>query len=262
MTLLAPSPEPVGSRTLRIVDVTLLRLHGVSRSFRRGAEQIRALRDVSLDVHAGDLFAVYGQRGAGKTTLLRVAAGFDQPDTGAVTFQDMNLASLSKRHLARIHREQIGWVERNGAHSYDLTASVYVALPLYGKAGPSNARRRALAALARVGAADCTDRRWDDLSDADRVLVAIAQALVREPRVLIVDDPTAGLSIVDRERVVSLLRTAAEEGGLGVLMAVPDMPAMLHAHQVRSLSRGRLLEPLRTAHGGDVVQLSSRHRSA
>jgi ABC-type lipoprotein export system ATPase subunit len=222
----------------------LLRLNSVSRSYRRGTSELRALRSVSLEVNAGDVVAVYGQRGAGKTTLLRVAAGFDRPDEGSVTFRSVDLASLTPRHLARVHREQIGWVERNGAHSSDLPAATYVALPLYGKVGPARARRLALAALARVGAADCADRRWEDLSDANRVLVAIAQALVREPWLLIVDDPTAGLSVIDRERVVGLLRAAAEEGGIGVLMAVPDMPAMLHAHEVRSLSRGRLLAPL------------------
>jgi ABC-type multidrug transport system ATPase subunit len=98
------------------------------------------------------------------------------------------------------------------------------------------------------------------------MLVAIAEALVREPRVLIVDDPTAGLGIVDRERVVGLLRNAAEAGGLGVLMAVPDMPAMLHAHQLRSLSRGRLLAPSEPAQGhgpdGNVVHLPRGRRPA
>lgn len=240
--------------------MTLLRLHGVSRAFRRGTQHVRALRDVSLEVQAGDLFAIYGKRGAGKTTLLRVAAGFDRPDSGTVALEGLDLGSLSQRSLARIHRKDIGWVERGGARSHDLTAGVYVALPLYGKVGPTRARRRALSALTRVGSADCADRRWDSLSDADRVLAAIAQALVREPRLLIVDDPTAGLSIIDRERVVSLLRTAAEKGGLGVLMAVPDMPAMLHAHQVRSLSRGRLLAPLETDRGGEVIALSRSRR--
>lgn len=246
---------------LALSVVTLLSLSCVSRSHWRGPREVRVLRNVSLDVCAGDLVAVYGQRGAGKTTLLRIAAGFDAPDTGAVTFHGVDFASLSRRQLARLHRERIGWVERTGAHSRDLPASVYVALPLYGKVGPSNARRIALAALARVGAADCADQLWNDLSDADRVLVAIAQALAREPRVLIIDDPTAGLGILDRERVVGLLRTAAEEGGLGVLMAVPDMPAMLHAHQVRALSRGRLVAPAPTQDDGSGTVVSFRARN-
>jgi putative ABC transport system ATP-binding protein len=239
--------------------VTLLALSSVSRSYWRGPSERTVLRDVSLEVRAGDLVAVYGQRGAGKTTLLKVAAGFDPPDSGNVVFEGVDLTSLSRRQLATVHRERIGWVERSGPHSRELPASVYVALPLYGKVGAANAQRLAVAALARVGADDCANRLWDDLSDADRVLVAIAHALVREPRLLVVDDPTAALGIVDRERVVGLLRSAAEEAGIGVLMAVPDMPAMLHAHDVRLLSRGRLVAPSpRNVHDGTVVALPAR----
>ena len=87
---------------------------------------------------------------------------------------------------------------------------------------------------------------------------------MRDPSVLIVDDPTAGLGILDRERIVGLLRSTAEEGGLGVLMAVPDMPAMLHAHEVRSLSRGRLLAPAGTPpqRDGTVIRFPDTKRTA
>jgi ABC-type lipoprotein export system ATPase subunit len=240
----------------------MLRLHSVSRTFWRGPTPVPVLREVSLEVRAGDLVAVYGQRASGKTTLLRVAAGFDPPDAGSVHFEDEDLASMSRRGRARLHRERIGWVERSGAHSKDLPASIYVALPMYGRVGPSRARRLALAALSRVGAGDCADQRWDDLSDADRTLVAVAQALIREPRLLVVDDPTAGLGIIDRERVVGLLRSAADEGGVGVLMAVPDMPAMLQAHQVLALSRGRLVAPTPTGELGELVRLPRNGLSA
>jgi ABC-type lipoprotein export system ATPase subunit len=221
----------------------LLRLETISKSYRRGPSETVVLKDVSLDVRAGDMVAVYGQRSAGKTTLLRLAAGFESPDGGRVSFDGRDLAHLSRRQLAHLHRERIGWVERGGPHSRDLPVRVYVALSLYRTLRPLEAQRRATVALARVGVGDCADERWDDLSDTARTLVAIAQALVREPRLLVVDDPTAGLGIVDRERVLGLLRAAAEDGGLGVLMAAPDMPAMLQAHAVRSLSRGRLLAP-------------------
>jgi ABC-type lipoprotein export system ATPase subunit len=229
----------------------LLCLDSVCKSFWRGAEESPALRDVSVDVRSGDLVAVYGQRGAGKTTLLKIAAGFDAPDSGRVTFQGRDLAGMSRRALAGLHRDRIGWVERAGPHSRDLPVGDYVSLSLYGRLGPQQARRRAAVALARVGAADCADDCWADLPDAARMLVAIAQALVREPQLLIADDPTAGLGIVDRERVVGLLRQVAEDGGIAVLMAVPDMPSTLNAHQVRALHRGRLLAPARAASGGD-----------
>lgn len=241
----------------------LLRLESVGKSYMRGPRELRILKDVSLDVHSGELVGVYGQRGSGKTTLLRIAAGFESPREGLVSFDGTDLATLSRSRRARLHREQIGWVERAGPQSAGLVMRVYVGLPLYRTLGPVEAQRRALEALAKVGASDAADAHWSSLSDTARTLVAIAEALVREPRLLLVDDPTAGLGILDRERVVGLLRSAAEDGGLGVLMAVPDMPAMLHAHEVRSLSRGRLFAPADPPPGsGNVVEFPGSERSA
>jgi len=241
--------------------VTLLRLQSVRRSFWRGPSEIEVLKDVSLEIEPGELFAVYGQRNGGKTTLLKVAGGFESPDAGQVVFDGDDLARLSRRELALLHREQISWVERAGPHSRDLAASVYVGLPLYDRVGPAKAQRRALTALTKVGARDCADQRWTDLSDTERMLVAIAHALAREPKLMIVDDPTAGLGIIDRERVAGLLRSAAEEGGIGVLMAVPDMPSMMHATTIRLLSRGRLIAPaLPPGSGTNVVEFPHHKR--
>jgi putative ABC transport system ATP-binding protein len=231
--------------------MSTLFLESVSKSLWRGPSEIRVLRDVSLEVRAGELVAIYGQRGSGKTTLLQVAAGLDTPGGGRVLFEGRDLAQLSRGELARLHREQIGWVERAGPRSRDVPVRDYVALALYRRLGLRAAQRRAQIALAKVGATDCAEQLWDDISDTARTLVAIAQALAREPKLLIVDDPTAGLGIIDRERIVGLLRSAAEEGGVGVLMAVPDMPAMLHAHQLRFLGRGRLLAPPRPSTDDD-----------
>jgi ABC-type multidrug transport system ATPase subunit len=242
--------------------VALLRLDAVSQSYWRGSHEIAALRDVSLEVDPGEVFAVYGSRNAGKTTLLRIAAGFEPPDSGKVSFLGKDFSSLSRRQLARLHREQIGWVERAGPHSTDLPIRDYLALPLYRELGRREAHRRAVAALERVGAADCAAESWDDLSDSVRVLIAIAHALAREPRLLIIDDPTAGLGVIDRERILVLVRSAAEDGGLGVLIAVPDLPAMLHASQIRSLSRGRLIGPATADEGGggSVVEFPQHRR--
>jgi ABC-type lipoprotein export system ATPase subunit len=240
----------------------LLELRGVSRSYWRGLHEVRVLDDVSLTVCAGEMIGIYGQRGAGKTTLLRVAAGFEAPGDGSVSYRGAEIARRSRRELARLHREEIGWVERAGPHSGELPMRTYLALPLYRRQGPVQAQRHAVAALARVGAEDAAELPWSSLSDTARVLVAIAHALVREPRLLLVDDPTAGLGIVDRERVVGLLRSAAQEDGLAVVMAVPDMPAMLQAHEVRALSRGRLLAPAEREPRGTVVPFPGSERSA
>lgn len=223
--------------------MSLLRLESVSKSFWRGATEIPVLRDVSLEVEPGDLVAVYGQRSVGKTTLLKVAAGFETPDAGRVVFAGDDLAGLSRRRFTRLHRDEIGWVEHSGPRSLGLPMRAYVAMPLLGDMGATEAQRRAGTTLADIGAEDCAERQWDELSDAARMLVAIAHALVREPALLIVDDPTVGLGMTDREEVIGLLRAAADRQGIGILMAVPDMPAMLHADRVHSLGRGRLLSP-------------------
>ena len=241
----------------------LLRLESVSHSYYRGPRELRVLNDVSLDVNAGELVAVYGQAAAGKTTLLNLAAGFETPSTGTVTFDGTDLATMKRRQKSRTRRE-IGWVERSGPQYRELTMETYLSLALYGKLGPVKAQRRAIAALTKVGAADCADLRWSSLTDTTRILVAIAHALVREPRLLLVDNPTASLNIVDRERVVGLLRSAAEDDGLAVLMAVPDMPAMLHAHKLHCLSRGRLVAPANPPPEGQgtVFEFPGGERSA
>lgn len=223
--------------------MSLLRLQSVTKSYWRGPRELRVLREATLEVAAGSLVSIYGQRSSGKTTLLQIAAGFQPPTAGEVSFEGTRFAALSTSELARVHRERIGWIDRAGPHAPELTVGRYVELPLYRDLSPRRSRRRALATLAAHGVEDLAEQRWADLSDAARVLCAIAQAMVRRPRLLIADDPTAGLGIADREHVCAILRSLAEDDGLAVLMAVPDMPAMLQAHEMRLLSRGRLVAP-------------------
>ncbi len=243
--------------------MALLTLESVTKSYWRGPRELRVLRGASLEVHPGTVVAVYGQRNSGKTALLGVAAGFEVPDGGTVSFDGTDLARLSGNELARLHREEIGWVEREGPHAADLPVALHTALPLYGDHGRRAARRRALAALATYDVEHCADALWRDLSDFERIRCALAQAMVREPRLLIADDPTAGLGLLDREHVCARLRLAAEEHGIAVLMAVPDMSSMLHADELRALSRGRLIEPAaRPRDDADVIDFPDGRRSA
>jgi len=95
--------------------------------------------------------------------------------------------------------------------------------------------------LKRLGVTDCANERWECLTDGERTLVALARALVREPRLLVADDPTANLNVLQREEVTALLRRAADEEGLGILITVPDMPEAAYADRIGSLSDGRLM---------------------
>jgi putative ABC transport system ATP-binding protein len=238
----------------------LLSLRQVHKSYWRGLRETVVLGDVSLDVHAGEMVAVWGQRGSGKTTLLEVAAGLRPPDRGTVSFTGREL-TFGRPGLARALNSEIGWVQRKGPQSDGMTMVEYVCPPLRGAHSRRAAQRRAVGLLEQVGVRDCARQRWEGLTDGERTLVSIAHALVREPQLLIADDPTANLDLLQRAEVMSLLRAAAEHEGRAVLLTVPDMPEMLNAHQVGSLSEGRLLLA-REEELADVVELPRRERSA
>lgn len=239
----------------------LLSLQGVSKSYWRGPHELSVLSDLSLEVHPGELVAVWGKRGAGKTTLLRIAAGLETLDAGVVRFEGEDLSKLSEQAHARLMRERVGWVGRGGPRS-ELSMIDYVALPLLIEHGRRRAHARASEALRRVGMSDCAAQRWGGLSDGERALVGIAHGIVRRPRLMLIDDPTANLGVIEREEVVQLLRALVEETSLAVLMTVPDMPTAMRSHQLTALSGGRLLAPRpKPTRGGNVIDFPGSERS-
>jgi ABC-type multidrug transport system ATPase subunit len=241
--------------------MTLLSLESVNVSFTRGGLRVPVLREVSMDVATGEPFAIYGKRAAGKTTLLEVAAGILSPDSGATSFEGRDLGKLSRRELARLHRDKIGWVELRGPQASDVPMHVYLGMALYRSHSQREAAERALALLDRLGAIEYANARWGDLPDTVRILVAIGQALIREPKLLIVDDPVRGLGVTERESVTALLRETTYDAGAAVLFAVPEMPAMLQADRVRILANGKLIGPPAEEHGivVEFPQTSSRN---
>jgi ABC-type lipoprotein export system ATPase subunit len=239
-----------------------LSLEGVSKSYWRGPHETTVLRGISLSVYDGECVAVWGQRGSGKTTLLKVAAGLEAPENGVVNFNGGDLAQMSRAELVRLLREEIGWARRTGPESDELEMLDYVALPLLKVQTMRRARRRSAAALARVGVEGCSKGRWEDLTDGERTLVSIAHAMVRQPSLLVVDDPTANLDVLQREEVMGLLRNTAEQDWLAVLITVPDMPSMVHAHRIGSLSDGSLMVPSGVAPARDnVLEFPGRGRT-
>ncbi len=261
-------PSPVG-RLEGAVSGPLLTLTGVSRRYQRGRHELRVLIDASLSLGAGEIVAVLGQRGAGKTTLLKIAAGIEPPDGGRVSFDGWDLPDLSDAQLSRLLGEQIGWVQSSGPESR-MQVLDYVALPLLIALGDRMAYTRAEQALERVEAVECARQRWDTLSDWERGLVGIAHAIVRSPRLLLVDDVATILGIRETDKLTRLLRSLARESGIGVLMTVSDAAAAQRSDRTLLLSGGRLAgppeelpsEPDPPQGSGNVIDLSSRERLA
>ncbi|MDP9865495.1 MULTISPECIES: ABC transporter ATP-binding protein [Streptosporangium] len=197
----------------------VVRLAGVSRVHGDGPQAVTALRDVSLDVAAGELVAVMGPSGSGKSTLLNLAGGLDLPTSGEVTVEGTPLSRLPAKELARLRRRHVGYVFQDLNLIPSLTAVENVMLPreLDGiRAG--QARREATEALAEVGLADVADRFPDELSGGQRQRVAIARALVGERRLILADEPTGALDTPTGDDILQLLRTRCDAGATALLV--------------------------------------------
>jgi putative ABC transport system ATP-binding protein len=234
--------------------MALLAIEHVGKTHWVGPYEKRVLVDVSLAIRGGDLFGVWGAQRSGKSTLLRIAAGIEAPDCGVVRFDGTDLAALSKTQRDRLRLGEIGLVQGRGPQSSTLTVLDYVALPLFGRCKRHEARSRALAALRRIDVAECRDALWHQLSDGEKTLVNLAHALVRQPRLLLVDDSTAGLDTLQQQEVVELLRAVATGDGVAVLMTSSVLSTITDAHDAFTLSDGRLMPVTDVARrGGEVI---------
>jgi predicted ABC-type transport system involved in lysophospholipase L1 biosynthesis ATPase subunit len=225
--------------------MSVLSLTEVCLSFRRGRRHvIRVLADVSLQVDAGEVVAVLAQRAQGKTSLLRIAAGIERPDRGHVHFAGEDIWGFSERRRSRLLGGEIGWVG-SAMPDLDVPMLANIALPLFATYGKREAYARARAALERVGAKECAEQFWGSLADWERALVAVAQGIAREPKLLLVDDLTISLGLGEADEVLQLLDTLAKEHRFAVLMSVSDANATGWSGRVATLFGGELLERVR-----------------
>jgi ABC-type lipoprotein export system ATPase subunit len=241
--------------------MTLLSLDGVTKRYARGYRSLEALDGVTLDVEPGDFVAIWGASRSGKTTLLRLAAGIETPDAGHVTFDGRDLATLSRRGRARLLLTDVGCVWQTGRITRGLSVLDHVALPRFKQRSHAQARQEAHDVLERVGVAPCANARWHELSDGERTRVALAHALIRRPRLLLADEPTANLNMIEREQVLSVLRSVAEEAGVAIIMTAPDAPNLLQSHRLMSLDGGRLIKP-RSEQRGTLIDFPSASERA
>lgn len=215
---------------------SVLALDGVTKRYCDGRRTRTALHEVSLAVEAGELVAVWGARGSGRTTLLRVAAGMERPDAGSVRVAGADLAADLDVALG----DGIGFVQPRllGPQKQRLADRLAIVLAMRGWSR-SEARSRVREALHRFGVAHCEDLQVGQLDETESVRVGMAHALLLEPRLLLVDEPTAAVPLIERDGVLALLRDVAASG-VAVLMTAGDAIGLSGVDRAITISDGRL----------------------
>lgn len=211
-------------------------LRGVSKFYRRGAEETHALEDVSLEIAAGQLVAIVGPSGSGKSTLLNLLGCVDIPSRGELRIGDRETAGLTDRELARLRQVFIGFVFQQFFLMPTLTAEENVLMPTLF----SRKRADARALLGIVGLANRARHRPGQLSGGEMQRVAIARALVNEPRLLLADEPTGNLDSERAAEIFALLRRIAQ-GGTAVVIVTHNEELAASADRIVRLRDGHLV---------------------
>ncbi len=234
-------------------------VRNVSRLFHLGAEDVWALRDVSLSVHPGETLALVGRSGSGKTTLLNIIAGLDSPTEGEVEIDGQRVDTMGEKDLTQLRRRKLGFVFQSFGLLPLLSATENVELPLRIAGYKHGERvRRAKAALAMVGLGRRAHHRPYELSGGEQQRVAIARAMATEPTLLLADEPTGELDSATATAVFQLLRSLAREQGVTVITCTHDRLVMELADRVEELADGKLVTGV---HGDVWNTLQAREQS-
>jgi ABC-type lipoprotein export system ATPase subunit len=240
----------------------LLSFANVSKRYPDGAREVVVLDGVSFELQEGAAVGIYGARRSGKSTLLRLAAAIERPDAGVVAFAGRDVTRISARERARLLRSSVAFLtSADWLSSPGETVLDHVAMSL-GSEGLTlrEAKRRALLALDRVGVATLSaEEITASLSLRERARVMLARALVREPRLLVVDEPAPMPSLSERERFCAILRAVTSERGIALLMASEDMSTLRGMGALMSISAGELCG---SEERGTVVRMRPRRVAA
>ena len=224
-------------------DASRLQLRDVTLEMGDGAGKVRAMDAVSLEVAAGELLAVVGPSGAGKSSLLAVAGALAAPTSGDVRVLGEDLAALRKQGqgaLAKFRRQRLGFVFQSGNLIPALTAADQLRLA-HRIAGRPGARAfDPLPLLEAVGMSHRAGHRPGELSGGERQRVGIARALVNDPGLLLVDEPTAALDRKRSHEIVELLAARCHERGVAVVMVTHDHDVLTHTDRVVEMVDGQL----------------------
>jgi putative ABC transport system ATP-binding protein len=216
-------------------------LSGVTKTYKKGRESVQALRGVDLAIEDREWLAIQGPTGHGKSTLLQILGGLDRPTSGSVVFNGQDLAAIPETRATKIRAASIGFIFQtfNLIPTLSAQENVEAALvPL--RIHATQRRARAAESLAQVGLGDRLRHLPSELSGGQQQRVAVARALVKEPAVLLADEPTGNLDEGTRDEIIMLLEKLWRELGLTLILVTHDSAVARRAQRTGLMRDGRL----------------------
>jgi putative ABC transport system ATP-binding protein len=217
----------------------LIKLHDVTKVYPMGKRELAVLRGINLSIKKGEMVAIMGPSGSGKTTMLNLIGCLDIPSSGIYYLEGREVSRLSSGELAQVRANKIGFIFQTYNLLPQLSALANVELGMRYAGGIDS--ERAIAALARVGLSDRAHHKPSELSGGEQQRVAIARALVKDPPLILADEPTGNLDSQTSEEIVSILTTLHSEQNNTLVMITHEADIAHHCKRILHLKDGQII---------------------
>jgi len=218
----------------------MIQLQDITKVYPMGKRELTVLNGINLYIERGELVAIMGPSGSGKTTLLNVIGCLDKPSSGSYYLEDKEVSRLSSGELATVRGQKMGFVFQTFNLLPRLSALANVELGLRYSGGGD--RHQSMEALAKVGLSERANHRPTELSGGEQQRVAIARALVKNPPIILADEPTGNLDSRSGEEIISILTSLHAEQGITLLMVTHEANIAHHCQRIIHLKDGQIVE--------------------
>jgi putative ABC transport system ATP-binding protein len=218
----------------------MIRLEGISKVYPMGKRELTVLRGVDISIKPGELVAIMGPSGSGKSTMLNLIGLLDTPTSGHYYLEDREVSRLSSGELAGLRSKKIGFVFQTFNLLPRLSALANVELGMRYAGGVD--RKRAMEALNTVGLSDRASHRPTELSGGEQQRVAIARALVKNPPLILADEPTGNLDSHSGAEIITILTSLQAEQGITLIMITHDASIAGHCQRIIHLKDGQVVK--------------------
>lgn len=217
----------------------MIKLENITKTYPMGKRELTVLKGVNLHIRQGELVAIMGPSGSGKSTMLNLMGCLDKPTAGKYYLEDREVSRLNGGELAQVRGKKIGFIFQTFNLLPRLSALANVELGMRYVGGSD--RKKALEALERVGLSERANHRPTELSGGEQQRVSIARALVKNPPLLLADEPTGNLDSKSGEGIISILTALHDEQGITLVMITHDANIAHHCQRIIYLKDGQIV---------------------